>query len=314
MHFPLTNEIPFFFFSFYLNTKKRCCLLGPFLLPGIGAASSILLIQGAKREVIVRLLVWVGIGIVLYLFYGRRHSEVNNPRLVQDDPMRVLQENFSVDTVNYRGFQDEHLRRQYERQLGRRLGGDGEESSVRISRRESGVVDDGEEYLPQSGTGTPLSRGSSFGGRSPVTGGYGGQEMTEIGIDRLDGTGARAGVGTGGSGVDHVYQQRIQQLQQQQQTQQQQQHQTSDESDGSGVGGSGTGSGTGSGSGSWSRSKSSRSAYVARPSTANRNGSGDTKENAELGDGGGVNEMERQGQQPLDTPHSSAPPSPPGGR
>ncbi|KAF9541050.1 Cationic amino acid transporter-1 [Mortierella hygrophila] len=31
---------------------------GPFLLPGIGAASSVLLIQGAKREVIIRLLVW----------------------------------------------------------------------------------------------------------------------------------------------------------------------------------------------------------------------------------------------------------------
>lgn len=282
-------------------------LLGPFLLPGIGAASSILLIQGAKQEVIIRLLVWVGIGIVIYLFYGRRHSEVNNPRLVQDDPMRVLQENFSVDTVNYRGFQDEHLRRQYERQLGRRLG-DGESSG-----RASGVVDDGDEYLPRSGTGTPQSRGSSFGRRSPVAGGHGGQEMTEIGIDRLDGTGARAGGGggVGGSGVDHIYQQRLQQLQQQQ-TQQQQQ--SWEESDGSGVGGSGTGSGTGSGSGSWSRSKSSRSAYVAQPSTATRNGSGDPKENVELGDGGGVNEMERQGQQPLDTPHSSAPPSPPGGQ
>lgn len=290
---------------------------GPFLLPGIGAASSILLIQGAKPEVIIRLLVWVGIGIVIYLFYGRRHSEVNNPRLVQDDPMRVLQENFSVDTVNYRGFQDEHLRRQYERQLGRRLGGgsgDGGESSGRVSRRESGVVDDGEEYLPRSGTWTPRSRESSFDRRLPVAGGYGGQEMTEIGIDRLGGTGAhRAGGGGGGgaggvegSGVDPIYQQRLQQLQQQQQ-----QHQASDESDGSGVGGSGTGSGTG----SWSRSKSSsRSAYVARPSTATRNGSGDAKENIELGDDRGVNEMDRQGQQqPLDTPHSLSSPSPPEG-
>ncbi|KAK3834655.1 MAG: cationic amino acid transporter-like protein [Linnemannia elongata] len=51
---------------------------GPFLLPGVGAASSILLIQGAKPEVIIRLLVWVGIGIVIYLFYGRRHSEVKS--------------------------------------------------------------------------------------------------------------------------------------------------------------------------------------------------------------------------------------------
>ncbi|KAF9119871.1 hypothetical protein BGW39_011852 [Mortierella sp. 14UC] len=50
--------------------------------------------------------VWVGIGVTVYLFYGRTHSEVNNPRLVQDDPMRVMTENFSVDTwggwVRYR--------------------------------------------------------------------------------------------------------------------------------------------------------------------------------------------------------------------
>ncbi|KAF9335586.1 hypothetical protein BGZ91_010441, partial [Linnemannia elongata] len=59
---------------------------------------------------------------------------------------------------------------------------------------------------------------------------------------------------------------------------------------------------------------SSRSAYVARPSTALRNGSGDAKENIELGDDRGVNEMDRQGQQqPLDTPHSLSSPSPPGG-
>ncbi|KAK3844595.1 MAG: amino acid/polyamine transporter I, partial [Linnemannia gamsii] len=49
----------------------------PFLLPGIGAASSILLMQGADRQVIFRLLVWVGIGVMFYLFYGRTHSEVN---------------------------------------------------------------------------------------------------------------------------------------------------------------------------------------------------------------------------------------------
>ncbi|KAF9146991.1 hypothetical protein BG015_011431 [Linnemannia schmuckeri] len=277
---------------------------GPFLLPGIGAASSILLIQGAKREVIIRLLVWVGIGIVIYLFYGRRHSEVNNPRLVQDDPMRVLHENFSVDTVNYRGFNDEHLRRQYERQLGRRLGGG--MSSGRVSERscggESGVVDDGQEYLPGgvSGTGTPRSRGSSLGRRSPpVVVGPGGQEMTEIGINRLDGTGARGN----GSDADYIYQQRLQQLQhihQQQQT-------MSDESDGSGVGGSGTGSG----SGSWSQSKLSRLSYAARPSMVVRTESGDSKEDYELNYGGVDTEMERQGQQPLDTPHSLSPPSPP---
>ncbi|KAF8939142.1 Cationic amino acid transporter-1 [Haplosporangium gracile] len=274
---------------------------------GIGAASSILLIQGAKREVIIRLLVWVGIGIVIYLFYGRRHSEVNNPRLVQNDPMRVLHENFSVDTVNYRGFNDEHLRRQYERQLGRRLGGG--VSSGRVSERscggESGVVDDGQEYLPGgvSGTGTPRSRGSSLGKQSPPVAGPGGQEMTEIEIDRLDGTGARGN----GNGADHIYQQRLQQLQHIQQ----QQQTTSDESDGSGVGGSGTGSG----SGSWSRSRSKllQLPYAARSSTVDRTRSENTKEDGELNYGGVENEMERKGQQSLDTLYSSSPSLPPPG-
>lgn len=297
--------------------------LGPFLLPGIGAASSILLIQGAKREVIIRLLAWVGIGIVIYLFYGRRHSEVNNPRLVQDDPMRVVHENFSVDTVNYRGFNDEHLRRQYERQLGRRLGGPGHGSSGRVSERsgvESGVVDDGEEYLPDGSHGikTPLSRGSvsSLGERSsPVAGaGRGRQEMTEIGVDCLDGTGARTGGGGGGGGEgggDYIYQQRLQQLQQ---NTQQQRQQMSGVSDGSGVGGSGTGSG--SGSESWSRSgpgSKPRSAYVARPSTAARNDSGDSKEDIELGGGGGGGGgVNNEIGLPSNTPHSPTS-SPPGG-
>ncbi|KAF9572849.1 Cationic amino acid transporter-1 [Mortierella alpina] len=98
---------------------------GPFLLPGIGAASSLLLLQGAKREAIIRLLVWMAFGILVYLVYGRSHSEINNPRIIADEPMRVLHENYSVDSVNYhnyQGYTDEDLRRQYERQLARRMG------------------------------------------------------------------------------------------------------------------------------------------------------------------------------------------------
>lgn len=248
---------------------------------------------------------------MIYLFYGRRHSEVNNPRLVQDDPMRVVHENFSVDTVNYRGFNDEHLRRQYERQLGRRLGGPGGESSGRVSERsglESGVIDDREEYLPDGsyGVGTPLSRRSSNspGGRlSPVSGaGRGGQEMAEIGVDRMDGTGVHAREGGGGGpGIDHIYQQRLQQLQQ---ITQQQRQQTLDESDGSGVGRPGTGSGSGSGS----RSKS-RSAYVAPPSMVARNGSGDSKDDIKLGSSGGGDANNEVGQL-LNTPHSPTSPPP----
>ncbi|KAF9576554.1 hypothetical protein EC968_008032 [Mortierella alpina] len=93
---------------------------GPFLLPGLGAGSSLLLLQGARKEAIVRLLVWMAIGIFIYLIYGRTHSEVNNPRMIVDEPMRVLHENFSVDTVNYQGYTDDDLRQQYARQLARR--------------------------------------------------------------------------------------------------------------------------------------------------------------------------------------------------
>lgn len=102
-------------------------MLGPWLLPGIGAASSLLLLQGAKREAIIRLLVWMAIGILIYLLYGRTHSEVNNPREIPDEPMQVMHENFSISSFNnydhhYQGYTDDDLRRQYDRQLARRMG------------------------------------------------------------------------------------------------------------------------------------------------------------------------------------------------
>ncbi|KAF9100457.1 Cationic amino acid transporter-1 [Mortierella sp. AM989] len=122
---------------------------GPFLLPGIGAASSLLLLQGAKRESIIRLLVWMAIGVFVYLVYGRSHSEVNNPRFIVDEPMRVLHENYSADTLNYQGYTDEHLRRQYERQLARRrnevdLGGPCPEGREEQMGYESEIYPEGE--------------------------------------------------------------------------------------------------------------------------------------------------------------------------
>ncbi|KAG0368035.1 Cationic amino acid transporter-1 [Gamsiella multidivaricata] len=98
---------------------------GPFLIPGIGAATSLLLLQGAKREAIIRLLVWMAVGVLVYLVYGRTHSEVNNPQIVPDEPMQVLHENFSAEGVNYQryeGYTDEYLQRQCERQMARRMG------------------------------------------------------------------------------------------------------------------------------------------------------------------------------------------------
>jgi len=106
-------------------------------VPGIGAASSLLLLQGAKREAIIRLLVWMAVGLLVYILYGRTHSEINNPRLTMDEPMRVLHENFSVDTVNYQGYTDEDLRQQYARQLSRRM-----EYDRPVTQRQSAYIED----------------------------------------------------------------------------------------------------------------------------------------------------------------------------
>ncbi|KAF9345248.1 hypothetical protein BGX34_004908 [Mortierella sp. NVP85] len=95
---------------------------GPFILPGIGAAMSMLLLHGARREAVIRLLVWMAIGLFVYVVYGRTHSEINNPRL---DPMPVLHESTSAENLNnYQGYTDEDLRRQYSRQRARRMGYD----------------------------------------------------------------------------------------------------------------------------------------------------------------------------------------------
>ncbi|KAF9906319.1 Cationic amino acid transporter-1 [Linnemannia zychae] len=93
---------------------------GPFLLPGVGAASSLLLLQGAKQDAIIRLLVWMALGLLIYIFYGRRHSEINNPHL-EEQSMRVIHENFSTNTLNYNGYMDDDLRQQYARQMARQM-------------------------------------------------------------------------------------------------------------------------------------------------------------------------------------------------
>ncbi|KAK9764098.1 hypothetical protein K7432_008691 [Basidiobolus ranarum] len=57
--------------------------LGPFVIPIIGAALSILLICTATVSTIARLFIWMGIGVLIYVCYGRTHSKLNNP---QRDP------------------------------------------------------------------------------------------------------------------------------------------------------------------------------------------------------------------------------------
>lgn len=81
---------------------------------------SLVLLHKARREAIIRLFVWMAIGLLVYVLYGRTHSEVNNPRL---DTMPVMHENFSAENLNnYQGYTDDDLRQQYARQMARRMG------------------------------------------------------------------------------------------------------------------------------------------------------------------------------------------------
>ncbi|GBB94153.1 hypothetical protein RclHR1_00230031 [Rhizophagus clarus] len=56
---------------------------GPFVVPIIGAALSLLLLATATKSSIERLFIWMAIGLVIYFSYGRRHSKANNPDKVK---------------------------------------------------------------------------------------------------------------------------------------------------------------------------------------------------------------------------------------
>jgi APA family basic amino acid/polyamine antiporter len=51
---------------------------GPYLVPIIGALLDLLLLFSATTAGLIRLLVWMLIGLVIYFFYGRSHSVANN--------------------------------------------------------------------------------------------------------------------------------------------------------------------------------------------------------------------------------------------
>ncbi|KAG0254251.1 hypothetical protein BG011_005876 [Mortierella polycephala] len=64
--------------------------LGP-VLPILGAASCVGLIAVDSVSAIIRLIVWLAIGLVFYAFYGRRYSRLNNPeKYAQVDAMEVV--------------------------------------------------------------------------------------------------------------------------------------------------------------------------------------------------------------------------------
>ncbi|KAJ1970187.1 hypothetical protein IWQ62_000096 [Dispira parvispora] len=54
--------------------------LGPFVFPVLGGIISIALIAMSDVDTIYRLFIWLGVGLVIYAFYGHRKSRLNFPR------------------------------------------------------------------------------------------------------------------------------------------------------------------------------------------------------------------------------------------
>jgi len=49
---------------------------GPFVIPILGALSSGGLMYTATTHTLIRLFAWMAIGLVIYFFYGRKHSKL----------------------------------------------------------------------------------------------------------------------------------------------------------------------------------------------------------------------------------------------
>uniref|UniRef100_A0A1D1YDP2 Putative amino acid permease YhdG n=1 Tax=Anthurium amnicola TaxID=1678845 RepID=A0A1D1YDP2_9ARAE len=52
---------------------------GPYFVPIVGALLSLLLFATAHKASIERVFIWMAVGLLIYGFYGRTHSKLNNP-------------------------------------------------------------------------------------------------------------------------------------------------------------------------------------------------------------------------------------------
>jgi len=57
---------------------------GPYVVPIIGAALSLLLLATATKSSIERLFIWMAIGLIIYFSYGRSHSKANNKKQLEE--------------------------------------------------------------------------------------------------------------------------------------------------------------------------------------------------------------------------------------
>ncbi|KAJ2392406.1 hypothetical protein H4S02_000807 [Coemansia sp. RSA 2611] len=53
---------------------------GPFVIPVLGAAISLVILVLSNGPTIYRLFAWLGIGLIVYAFFGYRHSRLGNPQ------------------------------------------------------------------------------------------------------------------------------------------------------------------------------------------------------------------------------------------
>jgi len=79
---------------------------GPYLIPVFGALFSTLLIATATTASLIRLVVWMAIGFLLYFTYGWRHSKINRPELYGDvmPPQNMKSEGTRMEEVRSLGY------------------------------------------------------------------------------------------------------------------------------------------------------------------------------------------------------------------
>ncbi len=59
---------------------------GPYFIPLLGAGSAALLMYTATTATLIRLFMWMLVGLMIYFAYGRRHSKLDVAREVESNP------------------------------------------------------------------------------------------------------------------------------------------------------------------------------------------------------------------------------------